>query len=290
MLGSVNMDLVLRTARLPVAGETVLGRELRTTQGGKGANQAIAAARSGAAVTMIGAIGSDVFGADLRAALTAEGVDTHVLRRVDGASGVAVITVADDAENTIVVAPAANGLLIGLTAEELTVITGCQLLIAQLEVPIDTVLAGARAAAAAGVPVLLNASPARRLPAELLAAVTIVVVNEGEEQVIGADDLAGIPHVVTTLGAAGARYRGPDGGWTPAASPPVRPIDTTGAGDAFTGAFAVAWAEGTEPATALRRACAAGAIATTRTGAGTSAPSRAEIDAMSPGTRPRPQI
>ncbi len=288
MLGSLNMDLVVRTARLPGPGETILGTEFATSQGGKGANQAIAAARSGAAVTMIGAVGTDGFGDELLAALGADGVDTRFVRRVDGSSGIAVITVDDDAENTIVVAPGANGALTGLSDDDLAVISSSDLLIAQLEVPIETVAAGARAAAERGVAVMLNVSPARSLPDDLIAAVTLAVVNEGEETFVGATVLDRVPHVVTTLGAAGARYRGPQGRRASATAPRVRPVDTTGAGDAFTGALAVAWAQGADPHRALLVACAAGALATTRAGAGRSAPIRAEIDAIvgSPGAEP----
>ena len=137
------------------------------------------------------------------------------------------------------------------------------ILVSQLEIPLDTVTAGAKIAAAAGVPVLLNPSPARELPAELLAAVTVLVVNEGEAAVLGEAAVAGVPHVVTTLGSAGARYRGPSGIVVEVPAPTVRPVDTTGAGDAFAGALAVAWAEGAVPELALRRACAAGALAFT---------------------------
>ncbi len=243
MLGSVNMDLVVRTPQLPGPGETVLGHGFRTTQGGKGANQAIAAARAGAEVTMIGAVGTDPFAAELVDALQADGIATERLRRVDGPSGIAVITVDDAAENTIVVAPGANGRLTELTREDEDVIRDCDLLIIQLEVPLDVVVAGARAAAAAGVAVLLNPSPGRALRVGLLADVTVLVVNEGEAAVLGLDTPSPAAHVVTTLGARGARYRAPDGRTVEVGAPRVEPVDTTGAGDAFAGALAVAWAE-----------------------------------------------
>lgn len=277
VLGSMNMDLTATTPRLPAPGETILGTDFATSQGGKGANQAIAAARAGADVVMIGAVGADDFGDRLVAALLANGVRTELVRRVEGPSGIAMITVDRAAENTIVVAPGANGQLVGLTSADLAAIAGSALFVLQLEVPIDTVTAAALAAAAAGVPVLLNPSPVRPLPAELLAAVSVIIVNEREERSLGVAVLDQVPHVVTTLGAAGARYRGPAGSVsTP--SPAVAPVDSTGAGDAFTGAFALAWIESADPGAALTRACAAGAIATTRPGAGESAPTRAEID------------
>jgi ribokinase len=272
------MDLVIRTRGLPRPGETVLGSGFATSQGGKGANQAIAAARAGGRVAMIGAIGTDAFGDRLAATLSDNGVDITLLRRLGGASGIAVITVDDNAENTIVVAAGANALLAPLTTDDERAIRRASFLLMQLEVPIETVTAAARVAAAAGVPVLLNPSPVRHLPSDLLDAVTVLVVNEGEAATLGEQALSGVPHLVTTLGAAGARYRGPDGVTASAVPPRVQPVDTTGAGDTFAGALAVAWAAGADPPDALRRACAAGALATTRPGAGVSAPTRAEID------------
>jgi ribokinase len=289
VLGSLNMDLVVRAARLPAPGETVLGTDFATLQGGKGANQAIAAARAGADVTMLGAVGTDAFGTELSAALRAHGITVDRLRTVDGPSGIAVITVDDNAENTIVVAPNANGRFTELTAADVTAIRSSSMLLLQLENPIQAVVAGAQAAAGAGVPVLLNPSPAQPLPPALLSAVTILVLNEGEARAFGESALAAVPHVVTTLGSAGASYRGPHGEVATAQPPAVDPIDTTGAGDAFIGAFAVAWATGATPLAALRWACAAGALATTRSGAGASAPLRSEIGqyAASPYGDPR---
>jgi ribokinase len=281
VLGSLNMDLIVRTSHLPAPGQTTLGSAFATSQGGKGANQAIAAARAGARVAMIGAVGTDTFGDQLTERLAAEHISTTGLRRVPDPTGIAVITVDDAAENTIVVAPGANLAMTDLTDRDLATIARSAMLLLQLEIPIATVTSGAMAAAGAGVPVLLNPSPVRNLPPELLAAVTIVVVNEGERSAIGAEILDRIPHVVTTLGAAGARYRGPNGATAAALPPAVTPIDTTGAGDAFTGAFAVSWIEGAEPAVALTRACVAGALATTRHGAGAAGPTRAEIDRFS---------
>jgi ribokinase len=278
VLGSINMDLVADTDHLPAPGETVLGTGFRTVPGGKGSNQAIAAARAGGAVTFVGAVGSDSFADELAGTLAGSGVSTDRLRRVDGPSGIAVISVDAAAENTIIVVPGANGSVTDLDGDDAAAITGSAILVAQLEVPLDTVTAGARVAAEADVPVLLNPSPARELPADLLAAVTLLVVNEGEAAVLGDDAVASVPHLVTTLGAAGARYRGPSGQTLSVPSPVVRPVDTTGAGDAFAGALAVAWAEGLEPEAALQRACAAGALATTVAGASTSSPDRDAID------------
>ncbi len=278
------MDLIVRSPHLPAPGETILGSGFATSQGGKGANQAIAAARAGADVSMIGAVGTDAFGRELAATLAADGVHLEQLRRLPGPTGIAVITVDDDAENTIVVAPGANGLLTGLTDDDVRVITAADMLVLQLEVPVETVTAAAKVAAAAGVPVLLNPSPAQQLSADLLAAVTILVVNEGEAASIGTAGLVLVPHLVTTQGAAGARYRGPGREVGAARSPVVIAVDTTGAGDAFTGAFAVAWVTGADPTTALTIGCAAGALAATRPGAGGSAPTRSEIDQLLAGT------
>jgi len=278
VLGSINMDLRVRAPRLPSAGETILGSEFATGQGGKGANQAIAAARAGAQVAMIGATGDDAFAVELVEALTLAGVDSAGIRRLAGPSGIAVITVDDNGENTIVVAPGANGGLTGLTAADLATIRGADLLLLQLEVPLEVVTAAAECAATAGVAVMLNPSPAVPLPPNLLASLKLLVLNEGEAQTLGADNLAEVPHVVTTLGSAGARYRGPAGDQIVATPPAVHTVDSTGVGDAFTGAFAVAWLAGHDPAGALDWACAAGALATTTPGA--SAPSRAEIDRL----------
>ena len=283
VVGSLNMDLIVRSSHLPATGETLLGSSFSTLPGGKGANQAIAAARAGGRVRMVGAVGSDDFGAELTGALDGTGVDTGLVRRVAGSSGVALITVDDAAENTIVVVAGANAAMTTLDEADRAVIADADLLMLQLEIPLDTVTAAAAAAAAAGVPVLLNPSPVRALPAELLAAVDILVVNETEAAALDDARSAG-GHLVTTLGAAGARYLGPDGTVAQAAPPRVSAVDTTGAGDAFTGALAVAWSRGDDPATALRWACAAGALATTVPGAGAAAPMAADINRiLAPG-------
>lgn len=274
VLGSLNMDLIVRSPRLPTPGETVAGSNFSTSPGGKGANQAIAAARAGGRVAMIGAVGDDGFGPALSDALTAAGVDGERIRRVPGPSGMALITVDDTAENTIVVVAGANAALTDLDGADRAAIVDAELLVVQLETPLGTVTEAALVAAAAGVPVLLNPSPVRPLPADLLAAVHILVVNEAEAAALDGVRPGG-GHLITTRGAAGARYRGPAGD-VDARPPAVRAVDTTGAGDAFAGALAVAWSRGDDPASALRWACAAGALATTRLGA--AAPAAADID------------
>lgn len=279
VLGSVNMDLVTTTSRLPHPGETVLGNSFTTVPGGKGGNQAIAAAKAGGEVLFIGAVGTDDFGTQLAQVLEAGGVSVALLRHVKGPSGIAAITVDDHAENSIVVIQGANAAVIGLTDADREAVCTAGLLVCQLEIPMTAVISAAGVAAAAGVPVLLNPSPARELPAELLTSVSILVLNEGEAAAIGAAAMVGIPHVVTTLGAAGAHYRGPDEEFEIRA-PTVEALDSTGAGDAFTGALAAAWTSGLSPRRSVQLACAAGALATLTPGAATSSPTRAAIDAL----------
>ncbi|SFM79972.1 Ribokinase [Nocardia asteroides] len=275
VLGSVNMDLVTSTARRPAPGETVLGSGFTTVPGGKGANQAIAAARSGARVRFLGAVGADAFGETLRATLTGAGVDTALLRTVDGPSGVATIVVDDAGENSIIVVAGANGRVRELTADELAAIADADLLLCQLEIPLDTVAAAARHARAAGTTVALNPSPVRPLPAALWAEVDLAIVNSLESEHYSTE-LDQVPHVVRTLGGDGARYRSTDGTEFAVAGRRVDVVDTTGAGDAFTGALAATWARG--PRAAVSWANAAGAVATTRLGASSAIPDRARIE------------
>ncbi len=271
------MDLVTTVDHLPEPGQTLLGNTFSQIPGGKGGNQAIAAARAGGQVTFIGAVGDDDFAGQLADALATGGVSLELLRRIHGTSGLAAISVDENAENTIIVIPGANGTVSGLTDADRDVIRDAGILVCQLEIPLSAVVSAAGIASAAGVPVLLNPSPVRDLPAELLAGVTILVVNEGEAEALGEAALAQVPHLVTTLGSTGARYRGPDEEFSVPA-PKVDAIDTTGAGDAFTGALAVAWSQGAEPRVAIQRACAAGALAATKVGASSASPSGAEID------------
>ncbi|QBJ95044.1 ribokinase [Rhodococcus sp. ABRD24] len=278
VVGSINMDLVVTAPRLPASGETILGTSFTTTPGGKGANQAIAAAKAGAAVTFVGAVGGDTFALELRQALVDAEVDAQHLREVTGPSGVAAITVDGQGQNSIIVVPSANSRLSALTDDELQAVTSAEVLLCQLEVPLDTVTRAAQHAGKHDAVVILNPSPVQPLPAELLAAVHVLIVNETEEGQLGEDALAAVPHVVTTLGASGARYRGPNAVRLTVESPPVDAVDTTGAGDAFAGALALAWSRG--PRDALTFACAAGALATTRPGASAASPTRSEIDAL----------
>lgn len=278
VVGSINIDLTARTPSLPAPGETVLGTTFAAVPGGKGANQAIAAAHAGGSVTFVGAVGRDTFAPDLRAALVAADVDTDRLREVDGPSGVALITVDEAGENSIVVVAGANATLTEPTDADIAVLDRTDVLLSQLEIPLDMVISSARRVHGRGGLVVLNPSPVRALPPELLESVDVLVVNDAEHRHLGHTVTDRIAHVVTTLGPDGAEYRGPDGATITTAAPRVEAVDTTGAGDAFTGALAVAWADG--PHAAILRACAAGALATTRAGAGSSAPAAAEIDRL----------
>ncbi|MFE3324087.1 ribokinase [Streptomyces sp. NPDC059176] len=294
VLGSTNMDLVVYVARAPQRGETVTGREFRTVPGGKGANQAIAAARAGGDVAMIGAVGADDFGARLREVLDHSAVDIDLLRTVEGPSGTAHIVVDDEGHNAIVVIPGANGTVDHLTPGDETLIATADALLLQLELPLSGVLAGAEAARRHGVRTVLTPAPAQPLPRELLAATDLLVPNEHEAAVLaGTADphaaaealLRQVPEVVITLGAAGSLYAARDAEPVTTPAPRVRAVDTTGAGDTFVGALAVAVVEGRPMTAALAWASAAAALSVQRPGASSAMPYRAEIDA-GPETTP----
>lgn len=292
VFGSANMDLVAYTGRAPALGETVTGHAFRTIPGGKGANQAVAAARAGARTAFIGAVGDDAFGPQIRAALADAGVDVSRLRTVPGPSGIAHIVVEDSGGNSIIVIPGANGTVTGPAEDDVAVIRRSAALLLQLELPMDAVVAAARAARASGrerPAVVLTPAPARELPAELLQAVDLIVPNEHEAAAItGETDpekalaalLATVPEAVVTLGGEGALYgsRGSAPVHVPAFK--VEATDTTAAGDTFAGALAVARTEGMPPERALRFASAAAALSVQREGASTSMPTRSEIDAF----------
>ena len=283
--GSANLDFVVRASHIPAPGETVLGHDFKTFPGGKGANQAIAVARSGgAATTMILALGSDAFAVPLEESLNAAGVRLHIKRMKDQPTGTAFICVSDDAENAITVAPGANNSLRPDDLVPLAELAGFSHLLLQLETPMDTVTAFARAARQQGVKVVLNAAPAQTLSSDLLALVDILIVNEGELAVVS--NHAGsveqcleriqVPCVVVTLGSRGACAR-VDGQFLKHSAFPVTPVDTTGAGDTFCGAFVAALSHGQDVAQALRQASAAGALACTKPGAQSSIPTHAEV-------------
>ncbi|MCX4525380.1 ribokinase [Streptomyces sp. NBC_01551] len=298
VLGSTNMDLVAYVPKAPRLGETVTGRAFRTVPGGKGANQAVAAARLGAEVVMIGAVGADEFGVRLRSALTSAGVETAALRTVEGASGTAHITVDDEGANSIIVIPGANAHVTGLEAGDDSRIGSADSLLLQLELPLPAVLAGALAARAHGVRTVLTPAPAQPLPAGLLAAVDLLLPNEHEAAALtGLTDprqaaealLRDVPEVVITLGAAGALYAARGREPLTVAAPAVRAVDTTAAGDTFAGALAVALGEGLPMPQALAWASSAAALSVQRPGAQDSMPTRAETDAFaSTGPAPAP--
>lgn len=289
VLGSTNMDLVAYVSKAPQRGETVTGREFRTIPGGKGANQAVAAARAGADVSMIGAVGNDAYGTQLRSTLEHSGVDTDHLRTAEGASGTAHIVVDDEGGNAIVVIPAANGTVTALAPGDEGLIATADALLLQLEIPLTAVVEGAQAARRHGVRTILTPAPAQPLPPELLAATGLLVPNEHEaEALTGHTDphkaatalLDQVPEVVVTLGSAGSLYASRDiAEPVTVPAPRVTAVDSTGAGDTFVGVLAVALAEGRPMPDALAWAAAAGALSVQRAGASASMPYRSEIEA-----------
>jgi len=287
--GSANLDFVVRANHIPQPGETVLGRDFKTFPGGKGANQAVACARAGGAVThMLAALGSDAFAHPLEASLDGAGVVLHDVRSTDEPTGTAFICVSDDGENAITVAPGANG---SLRAEHWQThvghLSGLTHLLMQLEIPLDTVRSYAQAGQDSGLVVVLNAAPAMVLPAELLALTDVLVVNEGELAEVASHQgtiaqclqRIDVPTVVVTLGHRGACMRH-NGTFMYQCGFAVTPVDTTGAGDTFCGVLVAALAQGSSAANALERACAAAALACLELGAQSSIPESTAVDAF----------
>jgi len=290
VVGSLNMDLVARSPHIPQPGETIIGGELHTLPGGKGANQAMAAARLGAATAMVGRVGQDAFAPPLLANLAAANIDhTFVQQDAAGATGVALIVVDDAGENSIVVTPGANHQLSPTDVEAAeAVIAGAKVLLLQLEIPLESVIKAAQLAQAHGVTVILNPAPAQSLPAELLNAVDILTPNETETELLTGMPVSnqrdaeaaaaklrdrGVATVILTLGSKGALLiNGDQNILVPSFS--ITPVDTTAAGDAFMGGMAVALAEGQSLPEAVRWGNAAGALAATKLGAQPSLPSR----------------
>ena len=294
MIGSSNTDLIIRVPRIPRAGETLLGGEFMTAAGGKGANQAVGAARSGGKAALIARVGADAFGDRAINGLRRDGVDVAcVFRDKRAASGVALIFVASDGENSIAVAGGANARLSPADVKKAAgVIRAAALLVAQLETPLATVIAAALVAVKAGVPVILNPAPARVLPNRLLKLISILTPNETEAELltgVKVTDAAaaaracaklrsrGVRTVILTLGARGA-YLADASGEQLVPGFKVKAVDSTAAGDIFNGALSVALAERKTLRDAVRFANAAAALSVTRLGAQPSAPTRAEIE------------
>lgn len=294
--GSLNMDLVVRAPHIPQPGETIIGSDFRNVPGGKGANQAVAAARLGADVSMVGRVGHDTFAEPLLENLAADGVDhTYVTRDPEAATGVALIVVDDAGENSIVVASGANARFSPAdvdAAEEALV--AADVLLLQLESPLETVRRAAELARAHGVKVLLNPAPAQDLSDELLSLVDALIPNETEAALltgrsvrsekdarVAAEALldSGVETVIVTLGERGAVVA-QDGAVTLVPAFHVEAVDTTAAGDAFVGGFAVALAEGSALDEAVRWGNAAGALAATKMGAQPSLPTREALERL----------
>jgi ribokinase len=297
VFGSINMDLVARTPRLPLPGETLTGHAFETIPGGKGANQAVAVARLGVPVQMVGRVGNDTFGQTLLAGLQADGVGSdRILQDSTTHSGVALISVDDASENTIIVIPGANGRVDETDVKRLEeVLPQVRVLLLQLEIPLPTVVAAARAAKQVGVTVILDPAPARTdLPSELYPLIDILTPNQVEAaQLVGFPvtdrDSAiaaakvlqgrGVTTVIVKLGKQGAFCLSADGAFDiPIFS--VTAVDTVAAGDAFNGGLAAGLAEGQLFPDATTQAAAVAALSVTRAGAQPSLPTRSELDAF----------
>lgn len=301
VVGSSNTDMIIKLDRIPRPGETILGGEFVTAAGGKGANQAVGAARAGGKVSFIARVGRDMFGDQAVAGFKKEGINTdHVSLDPAKPSGVALIFVAKDGENSIAVAGGANG---GLSPADVDkakkIFAGAGLLVMQLETPLNAVQAAADLAVKAGVGVVLNPAPARVLPGKLLKKISIITPNETEAELLtgikvdsdaaaskAADKLLarGVKTVIITLGSRGAFVAG-DGVRKLVPGFKVKAEDTTAAGDTFNGALAVALVEGKSLVDAVRFANAAAAISVTRLGAQTSVPTRKEIEKLLKNTK-----
>ncbi len=293
VVGSLNMDLVTRASRLPRAGETLVGQSFSTVPGGKGANQAVASARLGAEVAMIGCVGSDAYGAQLRDALRVEGIDCQAVTEVEGSSGVALIVVDDSSQNAIVIVAGSNGQLTpaSLLAFD-AVLQAAEVIVCQLEVPMDTVGYALKRGRELGKTVILNPAPASGpLPADWYAAIDYLIPNESEASALSGvlvDSLetakvaatqlikAGAGKVIVTLGSQGALFA--DGqGFEHLLAPKVQAVDTTAAGDTFVGGFAAALASGQSESGAIRFGQIAAALSVTRAGAQPSIPTLHDV-------------
>jgi ribokinase len=296
VIGSLNMDLVTRAPRLPRGGETLIGRSFSTVSGGKGANQAVAAARLGAQVSMVGCVGSDAYGEQLRGALLAEQIDCQAVSTVDGASGVALIVVDDNSQNAIVIVAGANGALAPEVIDRFdAVLQAADVIICQLEVPDATVGHALKRGRELGKVVILNPAPASHpLPADWYAAIDYLIPNESEASALSglpvdslesAESAAarliamGASKVIITLGAQGSLFANGKG-FEHLPAPKVKAVDTTAAGDTFVGGFAAALAAGKTEAEAIRFGQVAAALSVTRAGAQPSIPTLSDVQAF----------
>ncbi len=295
VVGSINLDLVAVAPKIPLAGETISGTSFNTFPGGKGANQACAAARLGTPVSMIGKLGNDAFGTELRTNLQSVGVDTSAVDVVPTSSGIAQITTAANGENVIVVVPGANGHVVSADLERyLDLIRSSSIILTQLEIPLETVVALAALAKREGIPLVLDPAPAQPLPPSLLSSVEWLTPNESEtcallglpakelplnklEETAGMLVRRGCRNVILKLGHRGCYLALADGTRALVPAYKVNAIDTTAAGDAFNGAFASSLLQGHNPVDSARWACAVAAISATRHGAQPSMPTRAEV-------------
>lgn len=289
VVGSANVDLVVPVGRHPQTGETLLGGQLKRHPGGKGANQAVASARSGGARTaMVACLGKDQEASILRDSLEGAGVDTSLVEEGELATGVALIAVIPSGDNTIIVAPGANSEL-SLTQRQRAAISQARVILAQLEIPLQTVIAAAAAKGSDAI-FMLNAAPSRDLPEELLRMVDVLVVNEHEARDISGENgspqdaamalLRHVGSVVVTLGAEGALVGERDAGIRPEPAFPVEAVNTTGAGDAFCGVLAAGLARGRSLVEAVRHASAAGALATLGHGAQEGMPTTQDVASL----------
>ncbi|MDE3210619.1 MAG: ribokinase [Pseudomonadota bacterium] len=287
VVGSINMDLVTQASRFAGPGETILGERFLTVPGGKGANQAVAAARLGAEVALVGATGGDAFGRQLRLGLAAEGIDlAHAVQLDDCASGTASITIAGG-ENQIIVVPAANARVTPAQVENARpLIERADAVLVQMEIPLETVEATLRLGHRLGVPVILNPAPAQQLPTEWLQLARYVTPNQHElALLLGADPAEDFRALMQRAPCPVVLTRGGEGAWYREQGEPhhqpgfkVEVVDSTGAGDTFNAALAVFLAEGLP--IAVRKACAAAALSVTRLGAQGGMPRRSEVEAL----------
>jgi ribokinase len=286
VLGSANADLVVEVGRRPGGGETVLGGDTVVLPGGKGANTAVAAARVGASVALVGAVGSDGYGSLLRESLTESGVDTSLMKTSRRPTGIAYITVTPDGENSIVVSPGANADVAKSDVDTLS-FEGVSVLTCSLEVPLETVIHAIDAAHRAGVRTVLNLSPVAELPAETLGQLTTLIVNEHEAAQLAPDWRhllrLGPQTAIVTLGERGAAVVLPAGVKQVPSIAVDQVVDTTGAGDAFAGAFSARLAEGDRVVVAAEYAVKVAALSVTKAGAQPSYPTAAEVSALAEG-------